>query len=174
MPRDLAAVARPLDVHAVADWIDEQLAAHWENVLEAHREKLEVAYQRAGDLAFGTYQHLLLRDVKRQLRGSGLTCTPPLPGDFGTSREWGNADETDQERWMWSLLHGAAGEPLGALVHTIPHDHTRFRVPRRPTMFGVAATTREAVEAALGARSAEFAAAPPFHVWYERYLAEQG
>lgn len=161
------------DIHALGQWADALLAARWQEVLETHAGQLEAAYRRAGDLAYGTYQNLLLRDLKRPLREAGLSATPPLPGDFNRSREWGNADETDQERWMWSVIHTASGEALGTLVHVIPHDHTGFRVPRRPRMFGLPETSREGVEAALSARSGEFAAALPFEDWYAAYLNTQ-
>ncbi|WP_412028022.1 DUF6022 family protein [Deinococcus yunweiensis] len=159
------------DIHALGRWADDHLAAHWQEVLDTHRDKLADAYARAGDAAYGTYQHLLLRDLKRQLREAGLTATPPLPGDFMTSREWGNADQTDQERWMWSTIHAASGQALGTLVHVIPHDHTRFHVPRRPEMLGVDEIDRGEVEAVLGTRSDDFAVALPFHEWYAQYLA---
>lgn len=161
------------DIHALARWVDDHLAAHWQTVLDLHRAKLEAAYQKAGDLAFGTYQNLLFRDIKRQMREAGLRATPALPGDFQTSREWGNADETDQERWMWSGVHAASGEALGTLVHVIPHDHTRFRLPRRPSVFALRETGRAEVEAALSARSPAFAAAQPFDQWYADYLKAQ-
>ena len=93
------------DIFALGAWIDAQLGEHWQDVQDAHREKLADAYSRAGDAAFGTYLNLLLRGVKRRLREAGLKTAPPLPGDFGISREWGNADETDNERWMWSAVH---------------------------------------------------------------------
>ena len=72
---------------------------------------------------------------------------------------------------MWSTIHAASGQALGTLVHVIPHDHTRFHVPRRPEMFGVDEIDRGEVEAVLGTRSDDFAVALPFHEWYTQYLA---
>lgn len=161
------------DIHALGGWLDAALSAQWQTVLHAHREKLAAAYEKAGDAAYGTYQQLLLRDAKRQMRGAGLRATPPLPGDFMVSREWGNADETEQERWMWSVIHTASGTALGTLVHVIPHDHTGFRVPRPPRALGLPVSTRPEIEAALSARSPDFAAALPFDEWYAAYLNEQ-
>lgn len=169
----LAAVNGPPDILALGRWVDDRIAAHWQTVLNTHREKLADAYARAGDAAFGTYLNLLLRDVKRHFREAGLRVTPPLPGDFDTSREWGNADGTDNERWMWSCVGTASGEALGTLVVTIPHDHTRFRLPRRPRAFALHETGRAEVEAALSALSGDFARAQPFHEWYKAYLRGQ-
>lgn len=162
------------DIRALARWVDDHLAAHWQGVLEAHHDSLVAAYAKAGDLAFGTYQNLLFREIKRQMRGDGLSAVPALPGDFQTSREWGNADGTDQERWMWSVIHAASGKALGTLVHVVPHDHTRFRLPRRPSVFALHESGRAEVDAALSARSPDFAAAQPFHQWYENYLKARG
>lgn len=164
---------RGKDIFALSAWIDAQLEAHWQGVQDAYREKLADAYARAGDAAFGTYLNLLLRGAKRKLRESGLRTTPPLPGDFNISREWGSADETDNERWMWSAVHTALGEPLGTLVTTVPHDHTRFRLPRRPRVFALRETGRTEVEAALSRYSDNFAQALPFDRWYEAYLQQQ-
>lgn len=161
------------DILALGGWIDAQLAESWQSVLDVHREKLADAYTRAGDAAFGTYLNLLLRGVKRRLREAGLRAVPPLPGDFDSSREWGNADGTDNERWLWSAVQTASGEPLGTLVTTIPHDHTRFRLPRRPHVFALRETERSAVEAALCARSDDFTRAQPFHERYEAYLQQE-
>jgi len=167
------AVNGPPDILALGLWVDDQIAAHWQAVLDTHREKLADAYARAGDAAFGTYLHLLLRDVKRHLREAGVRTTPPLPGEFDISREWGNPGGTNNERWMWSLVSTASGEPLGTLVLSIPHDHTRFRLPRPPHAFGLRETGRTEVEAALSARSGEFAHALPFHEEYAAYLRGQ-
>ena len=161
------------DIFALGGRIDAQLAEQWQRVLDTYRAKLTDAYARAGDAAFGTYLNLLFRNVKRDLREAGLRTTPPLPGDFGSSREWGNADGTDNERWMWSAVHTASGEPLGTLVTTIPHDHSRFRLPRRPHVFALRETERSAVEAALCTRSDDFAGVQPFNEWYEGYLRQE-
>lgn len=161
------------DIIALGGWIDDHVAENWQSVLDAHAVKLADAYTRAGDAAFGTYLNLLLRGVKRKLRGAGLKTTPPLPGDFDSSREWGNDDGTDNERWMWSAVRAASGEPLGTLVTTVPHDHTRFRLPRRPRIFALPETERTAVEAALCSLSDDFARAQPFHEWYEAYLRQE-
>ncbi|WP_221089374.1 DUF6022 family protein [Deinococcus aquaedulcis] len=161
------------DIEALGDWLDAQLAAQWQDVLGTHAGKLADAYARAGDAAYGTYLNLLLRGAKRELRAAGLRAQPPLPGDFGVSREWGNAQETDQERWMWSVLHSPDGTPLGTLVVAMAHDHTRFHLPRRPRAFGVPSVDLTQTETLLGERSADFAAALPFHAWYEADLKRQ-
>ena len=83
------------EIEVLGLWPDAHLAAQWQHVLTAHAAKLADAYARAGDAAYGTYLNLLLRAAKRKLRAAGFRAEPPLPGDFGASREWGNADEID-------------------------------------------------------------------------------
>lgn len=161
------------DIFALGRWIDDKVAENWQSVLDAHSAKLADAYTRAGDAAFGTYLNLLFRDIKRKLREAGLKTTPPLPGDFDISREWGNDDGTDNERWMWSAAQTASGAPLGTLVTTIPHDHTRFRLPRRPRVLALQETERTTVEVALCSLSDDFAKALPFNEWYEEYLRQE-
>lgn len=163
---------RPVhDIHALALALQARVDARWQATLDDHADKLADAYARAGDLAYGTYLGLLFRPLDRDLRGAGLATSPALPGDLDRSREWGRApDETDQERWMWSLVRRADGTALGALVTAVFHDHTRFRVPRAPRVFGVAAGD-EAVIAALSAASPDFAKAREFSVEVAEYLA---
>ncbi|MDB5044452.1 MAG: uncharacterized protein JWQ08_502 [Deinococcus sp.] len=163
----------PADIHSLAAWADADLEAHWQTILTKSSATLDTAYAKAGDRAYGTYQQLLFRTTKRALREAGFSAYPPLPGDFSRSREWGNADETHQERWMWSVLAGPDGTLLGTLVHVVPHDHTQFRIPERPSVFGLTQTEPSAIEAALSELSAHFAAAQPFDEWYAGYLAEQ-
>lgn len=123
-----------------------------------------------GDAAYGTYLNLLFRPVRRLLEQAGLRASPRFPGDFNSSREWGNADESDQQRWMWSTIKAAGGEPLGTIVTITHHDHTRFRVPRQPGILALREVGKAAVEEALSRRSADFAQAVEFKVWYAEYL----
>ncbi|MBZ9750829.1 excinuclease ABC subunit UvrA [Deinococcus sp. HMF7604] len=161
------------EIEALGEWLDAVLAAQWQTVLTTHADKLADAYARGGDAAYGTYLNLLLRGAKRDLRAAGLSAEPPLPGEFGASREWGNADETDQERWMWSVVRSPTGEALGTLVLTVPHSHAQFQLPRRPRAFGLRTVDLADTEAALSKRSPDFAAALPFHAWYQAYLDTQ-
>ncbi|WP_064014259.1 DUF6022 family protein [Deinococcus puniceus] len=166
-------IPMPADIHRLAAWADAHLEAHWQGVLTEYRDKLDTAYAKAGDMAYGTYQHLLFRPIKRALREAGFGTQPALPGDFGHSREWGNADETHQERWIWSVVTGPDGVPLGTLVHIVPHDHSGFRIPQRPSIFGLPQTELPHIEAALSKLSPDFAAAQSFDEWYAGYLAGQ-
>lgn len=159
------------DMEALGLWLDAHVEAQWQQVLTAHAAKLADAYARAGDAAYGTYLNLLLRAARREMRAAGFRAEPPLPGDFNVSREWGNADATEQERWMWSVVYSADGAAIGTLVVTTPHSHTRFHLPRRPRAFGIRTVERQATEAALSGMSRDFAAALPFHLWYEDHLS---
>jgi hypothetical protein len=171
--QDIPVIPMPADIHTLAAWADAHLEARWQGVLTEYRDKLDNAYAKAGDMAYGTYQHLLFRPIKRALREAGFSTQPALPGDFGRSREWGNADETHQERWMWSVVTGLDGTPLGTLVHVVPHDHSQFRIPQHPSIFGLTQTDLPDIEAALNGLSPYFAAAQPFDEWYAGYLAGQ-
>lgn len=159
------------DIAAVGREIEAYVAGEWQSILEENRGLLEDAYARAGDMAYGSYLDLLFRPVHRWMRETGLRAEPKLPGDFEVSREWGRADETDQQRWMWSTVRSADGRALGTLVTITHHDHTRFRVPRAPGILVLAETGDDAVVRALSARSPDFAAARAASVEMAEYLA---
>ena len=159
------------DVQAVARYIAAHVNEHWQTLLAKNDAKLQDAYQRAGDQAYGTYLDLVFRPIHMQLRQAGLKPRPRLPGKFDISREWGNADQTDQQRWMWSTLQTLDGEALGTLVTITYHDHTRFHVPRAPGIFGLAAVGKEAVIEALSAQSANFQQAREASIEIAEYLA---
>lgn len=116
-------------------------------------------------MAYGTYLGMLLRPVMRAFAAADLAVYPRLPGSFADSREWGNADESEQQRWFFSSVARLCDDRvLGTLVTVVHHDHRRFRVPHRPQMFAIDTVGVEAVEAALSRRSADFAAAVPFRL----------
>jgi hypothetical protein len=158
------------DIHALGRAIDAYIAANWETILREHDEKLRDAYEKAGDMAYGTYLTLLFSPVHQQLRRDGLRAVPSLPGDFDISREWGAATEDDQQRWMWSTIEAASAAPLGTIVTIVYHDHTRFRLPRRPAIIALPETGKDAVVAALSRRSADFAAAREASIEIAEYL----
>lgn len=162
------------DIFAIGREIEAYVAVEWESILAENRDKLADAYARAGDMAYGTYLDLLFRPVHRWMRESGLRAEPRLPGDFEISREWGRADETDQQRWMWSTVFSADGEALGTLVTLTHHDHTGFRLPRAPGILALAETGTGAVVDALSARSPEFSAAREASIEIAEYLAATG
>lgn len=159
------------DIHAVAQHVQRHVSERWRDTLDENAGKLADAYARGGDMAYGTYLGLLFRPLNRQLKAAGLTLTPDLPGDLDRSREWGDTpDETDQQRWMWSLVQGASGEGLGALVTVVFHDHTGFRLPRSPQIIALMESSDEAVIGALSARSEAFRSAREFTVEVAEYL----
>ncbi len=158
------------DIYAIARSIEQHVADNWQTVLQIHHAKLLDAYNRVGDMAYGTYLNLLFRPVHRQLKAAGLRPWPQLPGKFDISREWGTAEETDQQRWMWSTIKRSTGEPLGTIVIAIFHDHTQFRVPRQPQVIALTETGKQAVIEALSQRSSDFQQAREAKIEIAEYL----
>ncbi len=158
------------DIFTLAAEFTATINATWEKVLDKNEAKLIDAYARGGDMAYGTYLDALFRPIHKRLRELGLKIKPRLPGDFNTSREWGVPDESDQQRWMWSAIKDAEGNPIGTLVTITYHDHTQFRLPRPPALFALAETGKAAVVAALSQRSEDFKNALEFPEEYALYL----
>jgi hypothetical protein len=154
------------DIEAVEAYAANHVGVHWQGVADQNRSKLADAFARGGDKAYGTYLGLLLRPVMRRLAEAGLKVTPRLPGLFDASREWGNADETHQQRWMWSVVRTPSGRSIGALVTVIHHDHSEFRLPQPPEIFSLAANTKPQIIEALSQRSVDFRNALEFSDWY--------
>jgi hypothetical protein len=164
------AAAHANDIFALANHVDGFVETTWEAVLREKHDKLIDAYARAGDMAYGTYLDSLFRPVEKQFRQAGLKLDPGLPGDFNISREWGNADETDQQRWFWCTVTAKEGAPVGTLVTIVYHDHSQFRLPRRPRTFGLSEWGKDAVVAALSERSEDFGQAREASVEIAEYL----
>lgn len=162
------------DILALGERIQAHVDAQWQALLEENAEVLQIAYERSGDAAYGVFLGLLYRPIRILLEQADRRAVPHLPGDFEISREWGSADETDNQRWMWSTIETVEGQTLGTLVTVVHHDHSRFRIPRPPAVIAISETEREAVEAELSHRCPEFGSAKPFSVWYAEYLAENG
>lgn len=160
-------------IDAIAQYMENYVAENWQSVLESNRAKLLDAYSKAGDMAYGTYLHLLFLPAHKQLAEAGLHPEPRLPGDFDISREWGNEDQSDQQRWMWSTLHSGEGDSVGTIVTVVFHDHTQFRIPRQPHIIALRETSKEEIIAALSERSEDFRQAREFTVEYEEYLKSQ-
>jgi len=158
------------DIYAIASTIEHYVAENWQTVLEDQHAKLLDAYNRAGDMAYGTYLNLLFRPVHRALKAAGLRPWPQLPGKFDISREWGTAAETDQQRWMWSTIKRITGEPVGTIVIAVFHDHTQFRVPRAPQVIALVETGKQAVIEALSQRSEDFKQAREAKIEIAEYL----
>lgn len=161
--------SKETDIYAIGRHIEALVAEQWQSILQTHAAKLQDAYERAGDSAYGTYLDLLFRPVRKDFRQAGLRAAPALPGDFDISREWGNEDESDQQRWMWSTINSPEGS-LGTIVTIIFHDHNQFRVPRAPQIIALQETDKEDVVEALSGRSPDFAQAVEFNIWYADYL----
>lgn len=158
------------DITALGTRVAQHITEHWQKILESERERLSTMFATEGDAAYGVYQNLLFKPIKALLEQAGLKASPSLPGGFQSSREWGNTDETEQQRWMWSTIRNATGEALGTLVNIIHHDHSQFRVPHQPEIIALNETVNAEVEAALSRLSTDFAQALEFTVWYAEYL----
>jgi hypothetical protein len=130
------------DIAGVCAAADGWIASHWQLILDANASRLAATFMKAGDMAYGTYLGMLLRPVMRALTAADLAVYPRLPGSFADSREWGNADESEQQRWFFSSVVRLSGDHLGMLVTVVHHDHRRFRVPHRPQMFAAAVPFR--------------------------------
>ncbi|MDH4442223.1 MAG: DUF6022 family protein [Rhizobium sp.] len=161
-----------VDIRALANQIqalvDERLAV----ILPAHQQGYEERFLRDGDMAYGALNTQLFQPVRTLLTELGLEAAPRLPGDFQESREWGNAEETHQQRWMWSMIKQGSGQVVGAIAVGSHHDHSSFRLPRSPEVVGISATNCDEVIQELGEKMPEFAQAQSFRLWYQDYLAQ--
>ncbi|MFC5345542.1 DUF6022 family protein [Brevundimonas staleyi] len=170
MPQRPAPAPDSLDVETLARdiqrLVDDRLAA----TLPSRQAEFDDRFARDGDMAYGALNTELFQPVRALLKTRGLWARPRLPGDFQESREWGNADETHQQRWMWSFLSASDGPVLGAIAVGSHHDHTRFRLPRSPEVVGLSAVTPSALIAEMGTRFPAFVQAPSFRDWYRAYL----
>lgn len=141
------------------------LAGAWQTTRHAHEARLQQAFTRAGERAYGLYLRLLFSPLSRAMRAAGLAVYPPLPGDLADSREWGRDDGSERQRWFWSCVMREDGEAaLGTLVTVLHHDHTRFRLPQPVQLFTLPVARAEAVEKELGRINEAFAAAAPLRL----------
>jgi hypothetical protein len=161
---------KDIDIHAIGRYIENHIAKNWQLLLQRNSDKLLDAFNKVGDMAYGAYCYKLFRLVHQQLKQTGLYPTPWFSGDFNISREWGNADQSEQQRWMWSTITSAEGKAIGTIVTIIFHDHTQFRLPRQPQVIALTETSKEAVVAALSERSSDFKHALEFQIEYAEYL----
>jgi hypothetical protein len=160
-------------IDAIASYIEAHVTAHWQTVFSHHQNKLQKAYKEAGDMAYGTYLNLLFLPIHKQLKEAGLRPEPKFPGEFDISREWGNEEENDQQRWMWSTVYSPNDEQLGTIVTVVYHDHTQLRVPRQPRIIALNETGKDNVVAALSLLSPNFEQALEFTEEYAKYLRSQ-
>jgi Family of unknown function (DUF6022) len=161
------------NIFILAQYIEGHIAANWQTLLQKHNDKLLRVFNKAGDMAYGAYLNFLFRPIYMQLKQVGLYPEPRFPGDFSISREWGNKEETDQQRWMWSTIKSTEGKSLGTIVTITFHDHNQFRIPQKPQIIALAETSKDTVVKALSQLSADFENAREFQVEYEEYLQNQ-
>lgn len=158
-------------IESIADQVRLHIDDNWEFVFNQHLLKLSKAYQEIGDGAYGLYLDLLFKPIYKQLKNCDFKVLPKLPGNLNISREWGNTDQTDQQRWMWSVLNYADGSDCGTIVVEVFHDHTQFRLPRKPAIHSLTVTERQAIIAELSRISPEFAKAKDMKAEYAEYLS---
>lgn len=148
------------DIDSVASAAQAWLAASWLAVLDRHADRLSRLFSRHGVSAYQAYLRLMMRPLETAMRAGCLAVYPGLPGSFGASRAWFDAESRSWQRWCWSaVVHGPSERPLGTIVTVLHHDRQVFRVPRAPEVFALRTVGLEAVERALGHRSAGFSAA---------------
>ncbi|MUL37982.1 DUF6022 family protein [Gloeocapsopsis dulcis] len=158
------------DIYAIGRYIANHITENWQTLLLKNQDKLLNAFNKAGDMAYGAYCYKLFRPVHQQLKYAGLHPSPWFPGDFNISREWGNANQSDQQRWMWSTIKSNEGKALGTIVTIIFHDHTQFRLPHQPQVIALTETSKEGVVKVLSKRSTDFKNALEFQIEYAEYL----
>lgn len=137
-----------VSIQTLASYIHRYIQEQWQPVLQQGQEELLRIYDKAGEgAAYGTYAHRLFQPVQAQLKRAGFSSSPSFPGTLSTSREWGPPKE--RERWMWSVVRHGQGAPIGALVVRLVHDHTQFRIPATPSVFGIKETETDAIVQAI-------------------------
>ncbi|GHO45851.1 DUF6022 family protein [Ktedonospora formicarum] len=120
-------------IETTVAYIQQFIDEHYQQVLQEYRQELEEIFARVSEPAYARYSQLLFQPVYDELKQAGLICDPAFPGTFPLSREqWGPQQE--RERRFWCVLHQEQTEDLGALVTCLFHDHSSFRIPRRPVV----------------------------------------
>lgn len=168
--QEFMAANQQSDILAIAQYIEAHIALNWQTLIHKNIDKLVNVFNRAGDLAYGMYLGWLFLPVHKQLKQAQLRPNPRFPGDFNISREWGNPEQTEQQRWMWSTIESTEGKSLLTIVTITFHDHTQFRIPQKPQIIALTETSKEAVVEALSQRSADFKNALEFQIEYAEYL----
>lgn len=160
------------DIQSLGKTIQNLVEEKLTEILPTRQAEFEERFRRDGDMAYGALNTELFQPVRNLLADSGLKAEPRLPGDFQESREWGNDDETHQQRWMWSMIIDQEGEAIGAIAVGSHHDHAGFRLPRSPEIVSLSAKSWDDAVAELAASMPEFATAQSFQLWYQNYLAQ--
>ncbi|HZX80011.1 MAG TPA: DUF6022 family protein [Lysobacter sp.] len=162
------------DIRLLARFIQTTVDAGFSELYESCLDEYQQLFEQMEDMAYGRFNMMLFKPVRRAMDTHGLKAVPRLPGSFQTSREWGNADETHQQRWMTSRIVLPDGRALGTIAVGSHHDHSRFRMPRSPEIIAIEATGRRTVIDVLRDRMPEYGQAEDFRDWYARYLAGAG
>lgn len=165
------------DIFAIARFIEQHVAAHWESVFQACRQEMIERYEEIGDGVYGLYATRLFQPILKQFRQVGLKSVPRLPtGNFDISREWGD-DEADRQRWFWSKITKVGTKvgttqdvrALGTIATAFHHDHVQIRIPRPMGIMALTETSKRDVIAALSRISPEFGNALEARVEYAAY-----
>lgn len=144
-----------ITIDMLGTYIKQYIDERWQHVLQESEEELVRMFDKVGEgAAYGTFAQRLFHPIHEQLKQSGFPSEPGFPGTLSTSREWG--PPTRRERWMWSVVNTAQGVSLGAIVILYFHDHTKFRIPRSPSVRVLEATNTDAIVEALSRTSAHF------------------
>lgn len=168
--QEFMAANQQSDILAIAQYIEAHIALNWQSLIHKNIDKLVGVFNKAGDMAYGMYLGWLFLPIHKQLKQAQLRPEPRFPGDFNISREWGNQEQTDQQRWMWSTIESTAGKSLGTIVTITFHDHTQFRIPQKPQIIALTEISKEAVVETLSQRSVDFKNALEFQIEYADYL----
>lgn len=159
------------DVIALGSYIQAVVDRRFNELVAADDADWQKCFREIGDAAYGRFNALVFKPVREAMAFAGLKPVPQFPGSFQSSREWGNADESHQQRWFLTCIKAAGGSPLGTIAIGSHHDHTRFRLPRSPEVIAVSAVRRREVIELLTELMPEFGEAPEFREWYAQYLA---
>lgn len=163
-------IAARTDIRALGAFLQIFVDGQTEVLLVGSQEKWQQLFESIGDMAYGRFNAQLFLPFRRTLADAGLKAVPRLPGSFQSSREWGNLDETHQQRWFTSRILSVDGTTLGTLAVGSHHDHSRFRLPRTPEVIALNARTAKDVVNELAAQRPRFAEAQEFREWYKDHL----
>ncbi len=128
----------------MAEWVQSYVDEHWEASWQEQLPRVEAAYDRVGEPAYGVYSRGLFRPIEDELMRAQLECDPILPGTFELSEERGGPLR-NRERRLWSVVKAEDGPDLGALLTCFFHDHTRLRLPRSPVVLALEQTDHRAI-----------------------------
>lgn len=156
------------DIFTIGQAIQQHVDAQWEAIFQQVKPEMVARYDEIGDGVYGIYGAHLFRDVHAQLKAMGLRAAPRLPGNFNSSREWGD-DESNRQRWMWSKISTTAGEAIGTIATGFYHDHIEIRIPRPFKIIALTETSKREVERALSELMPEFKQALEARIEYAAY-----